>query len=72
MRLLLLLFAGFTLSFPTPPTSFQKRASNKLGGVASENYICSQIGIGLLEAGGNAADALVGTQFCVGVVAPWQ
>jgi gamma-glutamyltranspeptidase/glutathione hydrolase len=36
--------------------------------VASESSICSQIGINLLKAGGNAADAVVGTTFCVGVV----
>ncbi|KIW01674.1 gamma-glutamyltransferase [Verruconis gallopava] len=40
----------------------------KLGAVASENSLCSNIGIDLLKAGGNAADALVGTVFCVGVV----
>lgn len=30
----------------------------RLGAVASENKICSQIGIDLLEQGGNAADAV--------------
>ncbi|KAH6645268.1 gamma-glutamyltransferase 1 [Truncatella angustata] len=40
----------------------------KLGAVASENAVCSQIGIQLLKDGGNAADALVGTVFCVGVI----
>jgi gamma-glutamyltranspeptidase/glutathione hydrolase len=40
----------------------------KLGAVASESSICSNIGIDLLKAGGNAADALVGTVFCVGVI----
>ncbi|KAI0126330.1 gamma-glutamyltransferase 1 [Xylariales sp. AK1849] len=39
-----------------------------LGAVASENAVCSQIGIELLKEGGNAADALVGTVFCVGVI----
>lgn len=38
------------------------------GAVASENRACSQIGLDLLRAGGNAADALVGTVFCVGVL----
>jgi gamma-glutamyltranspeptidase/glutathione hydrolase len=38
-----------------------------LGAVASEKALCSEIGIDLLKAGGNAADALVGTVFCVGV-----
>jgi gamma-glutamyltranspeptidase/glutathione hydrolase len=39
----------------------------KLGAVASENSICSRIGTRLLEDGGNAVDALVGTVFCIGV-----
>ncbi|KAH8899688.1 gamma-glutamyltranspeptidase [Thozetella sp. PMI_491] len=38
------------------------------GGVASESVICSQIGIDLMEQGGNAADAMVGTNLCVGVI----
>jgi gamma-glutamyltranspeptidase/glutathione hydrolase len=46
--------------------------SKKLGAVSSESSICSTIGINLLQAGGNAADALVGTVFCVGVVAPYH
>ncbi|KAF2831966.1 gamma-glutamyltranspeptidase-like protein [Ophiobolus disseminans] len=40
----------------------------QLGAVASESDICSHIGIDLLKQGGNAADAMVGTVFCVGVV----
>jgi hypothetical protein len=46
----------------------QKNRQDQLGAVASENSICSQIGIDLLKEGGNAADALVGTVFCVGVI----
>jgi gamma-glutamyltranspeptidase/glutathione hydrolase len=38
------------------------------GAVASESDICSHIGIELLRLGGNAADAMVGTVACVGVV----
>ena len=38
------------------------------GAVASESSICSDIGINLLKKGGNAADALVGTTFCIGVI----
>jgi len=38
------------------------------GAVASESDICSHIGIDLLKLGGNAADAMVGTVFCIGVV----
>lgn len=40
----------------------------QLGAVASESDICSHIGIDLLKKGGNAADAMVGTVICVGVV----
>lgn len=38
------------------------------GAVASESAICSQIGIDLIARGGNAADAMVGTTLCVGVI----
>ncbi|KAK5123893.1 hypothetical protein LTR85_002089 [Meristemomyces frigidus] len=41
---------------------------NKLGAVASESSICSNIGIDALKMGGNAADSLVATTFCVGVI----
>lgn len=40
----------------------------KLGAVASESAVCSNIGTELLEQGGNAIDALVGSVFCVGVI----
>ncbi|KAI1502489.1 gamma-glutamyltransferase 1 [Biscogniauxia marginata] len=40
----------------------------KLGAVASESSVCSNIGIDLLKHGGNAADALVGTVLCIGVI----
>lgn len=38
------------------------------GAVASESTICSGIGRDLLLRGGTAADAMVGTTFCVGVI----
>lgn len=38
--------------------SNRQPADNDLGAVASENKVCSQIGIDLLKAGGNAADAV--------------
>lgn len=41
---------------------------NRLGAVASESSICSNIGIEMLKMGGNAADSLVATVLCVGVV----
>lgn len=40
----------------------------ELGAVASESDVCSHIGVDLLKQGGNAADALVGTVACVGVI----
>lgn len=46
----------------------ERQASAHLGAVASESDICSRIGINILENGGNAADSLVGTVFCIGVV----
>ena len=50
--------AGFA-----PPQAFldlqaQHTNHDRLGAVASENRVCSQIGINLLKAGGNAADAV--------------
>ncbi|KAG2412527.1 hypothetical protein HFD88_010084 [Aspergillus terreus] len=40
----------------------------KLGAVASESALCSHHGTEMLKKGGNAADAMVATMFCVGVV----
>ncbi|KAI1337383.1 gamma-glutamyltransferase [Xylariaceae sp. FL0016] len=45
-----------------------KTTANHRGAVACESRICSQIGIDLLALGGNAVDAYVGTQLCVGVI----
>jgi gamma-glutamyltranspeptidase/glutathione hydrolase len=49
---------------PSPPVL----RDGQRGAVASESNICSHIGIDLLKLGGNAADALVGTVACIGVV----
>lgn len=53
---------------PSGTPSAPVLAKNHLGAVASESNICSHIGIDLLKQGGNAADALVGTVACIGVV----
>ena len=38
------------------------------GAVASENELCSKIGVNTMKAGGNAVDAAVSTTLCIGVV----
>ncbi|KAK7947764.1 gamma-glutamyltranspeptidase [Apiospora aurea] len=45
----------------------EEKLNSTKGAVASESKLCSQIGIDLLGRGGNAVDAWVGTQLCVGV-----
>ncbi|KAG9231907.1 putative gamma-glutamyltranspeptidase 1 [Amylocarpus encephaloides] len=52
----------------SPINGFRTKSNAKLGAIASESSICSAIGIDILKAGGNAADSLVATQFCVGVI----
>ncbi|KAK2743736.1 hypothetical protein FQN55_007140 [Onygenales sp. PD_40] len=44
----------------------------KLGAVASENEDCSEIGGSMLKKGGNAADAMVATVFCIGVTSMYH
>lgn len=48
-------------------TSYGKR-----GAVATEVKECSDLGISLLKKGGNAADAMIGAQLCVGTVAAYH
>ncbi|KAJ5951968.1 DNA glycosylase [Penicillium vulpinum] len=76
----LLLVAIHLPSANTSPLEFSGRDPNgghgshgkiglgKLGAVASESSICSRHGSDILKKGGNAADALVATEFCIGVV----
>lgn len=65
--------------YPAPPSSGIGTGSQKgrnpayliearNGAVASENGLCSEMGVEVLKDGGNAVDAAVATTFCVGVV----
>lgn len=38
------------------------------GAVASENELCSEIGVNTMKQGGNAVDAAISTTLCIGVV----
>lgn len=53
-----------SLSFRNPPYLIKVEH----GAVASENELCSNIGVETLKEGGNAVDAAVATTFCIGVV----
>ncbi|KAI0401493.1 gamma-glutamyltranspeptidase [Xylaria palmicola] len=72
--LLLLLTTASGLALPYQPWELAGQAvltpasSGRHGAVACESKVCSQIGIDLLARGGNAVDAFVGTQLCVGVI----
>ncbi|KLU93155.1 gamma-glutamyltransferase, partial [Magnaporthiopsis poae ATCC 64411] len=63
-------------AFPTysyqEPIARTQHSSGSKGAVASESAICSQIGIDLMRRGGNAADAMVGTNLCIGVVSMYH
>nr|POE82730.1 gamma-glutamyltransferase [Quercus suber] len=65
------------LAYASPPSGYgfghhNHNDHDKLGAVSSENAICSNIGLNTLRKGGNAADSLIATNLCVGVVAPWH
>lgn len=55
-----------------PHHSESNTGSDQVGAVASESELCSNIGADLLERGGSAADAMVGTVLCVGTVAMYH
>ncbi|KAF2971460.1 hypothetical protein GQX73_g2046 [Xylaria multiplex] len=72
--LLLLVAASSTLALPhhqweaDGQTVLEPFSSDRRGAVACESKVCSRIGIDLLGRGGNAVDAFIGTQLCVGVI----
>ncbi|KAK4461621.1 hypothetical protein QBC42DRAFT_269733 [Cladorrhinum samala] len=67
---------GFGLAFPAPYRNQQQcilsipkpNGIDTNGAVASESDICSRIGTKIIAVGGSAADAMVATTLCVGVV----
>lgn len=67
-----LLLADFAAASPGRyPPSYGHHPGNgndTLGAVASESSICSNIGTDILKDGGNAADSMIATVFCVGVI----
>jgi gamma-glutamyltranspeptidase/glutathione hydrolase len=68
---LLLTQLAAAIPAPSPPcnvSSLLDPNQDRLGAVASESTECTQIGIDTLAQGGNAADAMVATVFCVGVI----
>ena len=62
------LACGWSLPRFDKRTVPEHNETNRLGGAASESAVCSRIGVDLLKDGGNAADAMVGTVFCIGVI----
>ncbi|EAW11885.1 gamma-glutamyltransferase [Aspergillus clavatus NRRL 1] len=66
--LLLVISLPEALTAPLENGQFQHIKHGKRGAVASESAICSRHGTDILKIGGNAADALVATVLCVGVI----
>ncbi|PHH60467.1 hypothetical protein CDD81_1642 [Ophiocordyceps australis] len=70
MALLLKLASSLLLlSAAAPAAAYDPEAPPTIGAVASESAVCSKVGTQLLKIGGSAADAMVGTVLCVGIVA---
>lgn len=53
-----------------PWAAFTVSAPAGLGVVATDNAVCSEVGVSLLRRGGNAVDAAVGSALCLGVLSP--
>ncbi|KAK2858356.1 hypothetical protein FQN49_004813 [Arthroderma sp. PD_2] len=63
--------APWLFSRSVPPVS-NGHHDGRLGAVASENSMCSENGADMLKVGGNAADAMVATVFCIGVTSMYH
>ncbi|KAI1376897.1 gamma-glutamyltransferase 1 [Hypoxylon crocopeplum] len=62
------LWAGNRTTLPLPAGTVS--SDGRLGAVASVSKTCSKVGTDIIKSGGNAIDAAVAAQFCLGVVAP--
>jgi len=70
-----LLFSVFSSASPTlksRSTSLSPPLSGKNGGVATEVGQCSDIGVDIMKAGGNAADAIIASGLCVGTISAYH
>ena len=67
----LLSSAIFTAAVPVE-RNVEYLTSGKNGGVACEVAECSDIGIDILAAGGNAVDSIIATTLCVGTIAAFH
>ncbi|PNS17853.1 Gamma-glutamyltranspeptidase 1 [Sphaceloma murrayae] len=70
---LLSLTVGYVAAAPTGHVHYSGDNNNssavgRRGAVSSESALCSRIGTDILKQGGNAADAMVASVFCTGVV----
>jgi gamma-glutamyltranspeptidase/glutathione hydrolase len=73
------LLAGHNASTDAPHKSGGHKHGHKhdhlngtQGAVATEIKTCSDIGVDIMKQGGNAADAMIGAQLCVGIIAGYH
>lgn len=64
--------AAATYTLTAPSTALPSALETNLGAVTSEKAECTEIGLNMLKAGGNAADAMIANVFCVGTVAAYH
>ncbi|KAJ1310978.1 hypothetical protein OPQ81_009487 [Rhizoctonia solani] len=72
VHLVSLVLASPFHSFPYELAEREISTYGKHGAVATEIKQCSDLGVELLKKGGNAADAMIGAQLCVGTVAAYH
>jgi gamma-glutamyltranspeptidase/glutathione hydrolase/leukotriene-C4 hydrolase len=67
--ILLIVFVNIIPNSPPPKVTL---VQGRTGAVAADNPTCSQTGVDILKAGGNAVDAVIATCLCTGVMNPWS